>query len=456
MLDSIIKICMIGRMRWHTLLQQFKRPQAICIDLDGTLANSVSVLSAVYHAFLASFGHAGSDEEFRSLMGPSLVEIVRRLKVAYTLEQDEEALIAHYHSLVLLSYRNEVFPFPGAQAFLALAKEYQIPLAIVSSANGSIVSEFLLQHRLDGYFSLIVTPEHHSQSKPNPYLYLRALQQLGKKPKEVWAVEDSEAGLTASLEAGIPTIAFGSHHSHNDRYPIVQRWEQLTTLLQILHDFEALSAKQVVEAPSNESYPLEVEKQVAKIWNAESRKRALFDGELFSIDKVESERLVGNFASYRYYLAQQQIPTIGIRPLSISGIVRAQDCYLVGRRASTVTQYPGCYELVPSGGVDSGALKGHELNLKDQWLKEFEEETSFRKQDIASWGEALLVWDHQSDSFEWIQEVVLAPECLNRKASTIEYDNLEWVAVDQLDEWIAQHEGQFVPLSLALLQLASF
>lgn len=447
---------MIGGMRWYTLLQQFKRPQAICIDLDGTLANSVSVLSAVYHSFLASFGHKGSDEEFRSLMGPSLVEIVRRLKVAFSLEQDEEALIAHYHSLVLLNYRNEVFPFPGAQAFLALAKEYQIPLAIVSSANRAIVSEFLLQHGLDGYFSMIVTPENDSQSKPNPYLYLRALHQLGRKPNEVWAIEDSEAGLTASLGAKIPSLAFGSHHEPNERYPVVQRWEQLTALLQILHDFEALSAMKVVNERARASFSPEIEMLVEKMWNEESRKRTLFDGELFSINSVEPARLIGNFVSYRYYLAQQQYPALRIRPLSISGIVRTQDRYLVGRRAATVTQYPGCYELVPSGGVDREVLKGHELLLKDQWLKEFEEETLFTKQDIASWGDALLVWDHQSDSFEWIQEVVLNPECLDRNEASKEYENLEWIPADEIDVWIAQHEGQFVPLSLALLQLAGF
>jgi hypothetical protein len=57
-------------------------PAAILIDLDGTLADSLLVMREAYRLFLDDFQVHGTDDEFSSLNGPPLVEVVRRLKVA--------------------------------------------------------------------------------------------------------------------------------------------------------------------------------------------------------------------------------------------------------------------------------------------------------------------------------------------------------------------------------------
>ena len=47
---------------------------ALLLDLDGTLARSVDVLTHVYRKFLRARGKSGTPDEFARLNGPSLRE----------------------------------------------------------------------------------------------------------------------------------------------------------------------------------------------------------------------------------------------------------------------------------------------------------------------------------------------------------------------------------------------
>ena len=55
------------------------------LDLDGTLADSLTALKNVYHSFLASYGASGDEVEFQRLNGPPLGEIIERLRMAHKL-----------------------------------------------------------------------------------------------------------------------------------------------------------------------------------------------------------------------------------------------------------------------------------------------------------------------------------------------------------------------------------
>ena len=53
-------------------------------------------------------------------------------------------------------------------------------------------------------------------SKPDPAIYLHACNELGVKPEECVAVEDSKSGATAAYRAGIPLIAYVGIYSIED------------------------------------------------------------------------------------------------------------------------------------------------------------------------------------------------------------------------------------------------
>lgn len=80
-------------------------PRAILIDLDGTLADSLSVMRIAYRRFLEQFQVEPTDAEFDSLNGPPLPEVIRRLKVSHALKDDEQLLLAGYYDIIDQAYK---------------------------------------------------------------------------------------------------------------------------------------------------------------------------------------------------------------------------------------------------------------------------------------------------------------------------------------------------------------
>jgi HAD superfamily hydrolase (TIGR01509 family) len=82
----------------------------------------------------------------------------------------------------------------------------RVRLALVT---GSPRDKVEMMHRDNGlldYFEVIITDNDISNPKPHPEPYLKALEQLGLKPRQCLAVEDSRRGLESAHAAGIPCV----------------------------------------------------------------------------------------------------------------------------------------------------------------------------------------------------------------------------------------------------------
>ncbi|KAJ5797085.1 uncharacterized protein N7518_005625 [Penicillium psychrosexuale] len=53
-------------------------------------------------------------------------------------------------------------------------------------------------------------------SKPDPAIYLYALEQVGKRASETVAIEDSKSGALSAVRAGIPVIAYVGSYNGDD------------------------------------------------------------------------------------------------------------------------------------------------------------------------------------------------------------------------------------------------
>ena len=70
--------------------------RGLLVDMDGTLADSLSVMRLVYGRFLESFGIQGTDDGFERVNGVPLRIVVERLKQTHELEPDERALLRQF------------------------------------------------------------------------------------------------------------------------------------------------------------------------------------------------------------------------------------------------------------------------------------------------------------------------------------------------------------------------
>jgi beta-phosphoglucomutase-like phosphatase (HAD superfamily) len=73
-----------------------RRARGLFLDLDGTLADSLTSLKKLYFSFLADFGAQGSEDEFQALNGPPLGRVVEALKQNHSLRGELSDLVRAY------------------------------------------------------------------------------------------------------------------------------------------------------------------------------------------------------------------------------------------------------------------------------------------------------------------------------------------------------------------------
>jgi len=98
-------------------------------------------------------------------------------------------------------------PLPGVLDRIHEAIDLGWKLAIASSSGRSWVESHLQHLGIRELFCEIVCREDVVATKPSPDLYLAALTKIGTDPTEAFALEDSPAGISSALAAGMKVVA---------------------------------------------------------------------------------------------------------------------------------------------------------------------------------------------------------------------------------------------------------
>ena len=179
--------------------------KVLCIDLDGTLADSIPLLYSVYRAFLASQGKEGSRREFDTLSGALISDVIEQLKQRHQLLGDSATLLEEYMEELYSHYTQNLQLFAGARTFLHYIHDLGIKIVLVTSASQKLATAFLQAEDIDHLFDELVTGDT-AAGKPDPALYQRALFLSQADTSEAVAIEDSEPGVKAAVAADIFTL----------------------------------------------------------------------------------------------------------------------------------------------------------------------------------------------------------------------------------------------------------
>ncbi len=196
----------------------------------------------------------------------------------------------------------------------------------------------------------------------------------------------------------------------------------------------------------------EVERAVAAAWRAaRARRRDLFDGTLFSVERFSTGRIFGRFVPYRYLVAQRARPELfeplRVRPLAVSGLLACVGGVVFGRRAAALTDDPGAWELAPSGGVDVQAAESAvggttRVNLRRQIMAELDEELGLKDDDISALEIFCAVEDDASHTIDIgiALSSPLAAEAVRARhagCKSREYAALEIIGIENLPGFVA-------------------
>jgi hypothetical protein len=208
----------------------------------------------------------------------------------------------------------------------------------------------------------------------------------------------------------------------------------------------------------------DIEARVDEIWQREKELRShdLHNGRLFSVGYCDATTIVGWMSEYRYFLAQRREPSLHaalkIKPLAVTGILSCPDGVLFGRRSARSEMEAGCWELVPSGGVNDAAVgPAGQVSLEQYILIELEEETGVGASELSAHSRAVaLVEDPQShvtDVGIMLATAFSAAQIQRRFAAleNREYSELEIVAPAEVRAFRRNRADSLGAVSAALL-----
>jgi hypothetical protein len=184
---------------------------------------------------------------------------------------------------------------------------------------------------------------------------------------------------------------------------------------------------------------------IEDVWQKETAKRGqhLHNGRIFTILSVSPKRLTGRFIDYKTYLAAWHHPEAfvaqPIHSLAISGMITANDHVLIGKRSQVVTNAPGSYEFVPSGGIDDSCVSDHRIDAKRQVITEFQEETGINASLITSITVIALFHDLKNRLYDVCAHVELARKTEPKLSSRHEYEEMFWLDFKAADAFLSKN-----------------
>jgi beta-phosphoglucomutase len=193
--------------------------RAIIFDFDGVIVNSEPLIMKLTRQMAELQGWSLSEEEYyQDYLALDDRGIVEHLYSVHGLRCDpqrRDELVAWKARTYREAIRDGLPPMPGAVEFVRKAAE-RYPLAIASGSMRHEIEHLLGKLGLRNAFSVISSAEDAERSKPNPEIYLRALDRLRQLPalqgslfqaRECLAIEDAPAGVRAAHAAGMTCVA---------------------------------------------------------------------------------------------------------------------------------------------------------------------------------------------------------------------------------------------------------
>lgn len=193
--------------------------RAIIFDFDGIIVDSEPVILKIFQAMARQQGWTlSADEYYRKYLALDDRGIVEAMFHDHGLElppAERDRLVEWKVRRYMEEIQHGLPPLPGALQFVKQAAA-RFPIAIASGSLRVEIEHLLATLDLKLFFSVLVTADDCLASKPDPEVYVKAVDRLGGAPAfrerplqagECLAIEDAPGGIIAAHRAGIKCLA---------------------------------------------------------------------------------------------------------------------------------------------------------------------------------------------------------------------------------------------------------
>jgi HAD superfamily hydrolase (TIGR01509 family) len=195
----------------------------IIFDFDGVLVDSEILVAKAFAKYMQKFGIEVDEKEFASFAGKKTVQVIDILSKKYSIE-DQQKFFTDIMDIASNIYKKELTTVKGAYDFVSNLK---LNIFIGSNSMKERIIDGLQRVRLDKYFQpkQVYSFDLVDKPKPDPDIYLKAIQDNNLLENQTIIIEDSAVGVMAGAAAGVKVIgltAGGHWHEKRDEKELLE------------------------------------------------------------------------------------------------------------------------------------------------------------------------------------------------------------------------------------------
>ncbi|WP_431122009.1 HAD family hydrolase [Flagellimonas flava] len=208
--------------------------KGVIFDFNGTLFFDTHLHNQAWDIFLDKHSLKLSDKEKdQKIHGKNNQEILTHLfSKELTLDDIKKLSVEKEDIYQTLCLKSELQLAPGAVNFIAYLADKGIPYTIATASDLYNLEFYFEYLNLAKYFdfSQIVYSDGTVKSKPNPEIFIKAMQTIGVHPNSTLIFEDSSSGITAAENSKAEKIVIvnsvNGDYSHWN-HPIISDFTEL-------------------------------------------------------------------------------------------------------------------------------------------------------------------------------------------------------------------------------------
>lgn len=188
----------------------------IIFDMDGVILDSEPLWDIAEFKVLNKYGLSKDAYDSNLTTGFRLQDIVAFWKTKCDLNAENKTIEDEIVDELNILIQRETQPMPGVIDLIQFFASQDIKMCIASSSPNKVIENVVNLFDIKRYFTSIHSAQDCSIGKPNPEIFIKAINHSGVRSQDTLIIEDSVNGVIAAKSAQCKCVAIPPTDSMHD------------------------------------------------------------------------------------------------------------------------------------------------------------------------------------------------------------------------------------------------